>query len=195
MPRDSLSTAYLLRGFRFVMLVLALLTLPAGRAASGSTFDEYRVKAAFLYNFFKFIDWPDDAALKDEKELVLGVADPAPFKGTLEALDGRQVGKRRLRVLVIRTVTDAKDCHLVYLNHPDKTRGQRLLVALQAYSVVTVGERPGFLQTGGMIRLFRDGVNIRFAINRKAIQESRVEISSHLLKLAQNEPGTAGGAR
>lgn len=142
---------------------------------------EYRVKAAYLANFLRFVEWPGRT---DTGPLTICVAGDNPFGAVLEdtVMDSRING----RPVVARVLTEPDDnCHLLFV--PDGTPGAAgyLRAAANGPATLTVGEGAGFLDRGGHVAFIREGVNVRFAINPDAAASDGIRISSRLLRLAR----------
>lgn len=163
-----------------------------GLAAAASTAlarnaSEYRVKAAFLYNFTKFVEWPDNAAA--DRPFVLGVCGPGALVDELrDALAGRSVRSRPLRVAAVRTPADARAVDLLFVSAQGEDAVEDLLAAVRASPVLTVGESDRFAGAGGIITFLTVDGRVRFAIDRAAGERARLRISAQLLKLATARP-------
>jgi hypothetical protein len=162
-------------------LLLAAMLRPA--PASAQSASESTLKAAFLYNFAKFAEWPSDAPPADPL-MICVVGD----SGTADALDdtvkGRTIDGRK--VIVSRPALDnARSCHVLYLGGFDGKRAQQIVDDMKNAPVLTVGDREQFAQGGGIAGLFVEQGRMRFAINVEAAQRCRVRVSSRLLSLAK----------
>ena len=153
---------------------------------------DYQIKAAFLYHFAQFVEWPAE----DASELfVICVAGDLPLRTSLEELTrGKSVGSRSIQVKQIKGPEDARSCHLMFLSASLNPKATRYLAAVHALDVLTVGEPPGFRDRGGMIELFLEDNRIRFDISQQALEDAHLRASSRLLRLARRiEPARAGG--
>jgi len=146
---------------------------------------EYQVKAAYLFNFVKFVEWPADASTGP---LTICVAGKNPFGDLLTAaVDGEAVHDRPLVAKVISQPDPA--CHVVFM--PQGAAAAHYLKALRDSPTLTVGETPGFLADGGMINFIIEEGKVRFQIDADAASRADLRISSHLLRLAR-APGRRG---
>lgn len=147
---------------------------------------EYVVKAAFLYNFAQFVDWPADAFHHDPAApLVLGTVGDDPFQGALDrAAAGKVIRGHRLVVRHFARLSDVRDCHLLFISNNNDGL-QKLGEQLANAPCLTVGERDGFLESGGIIRFYLEDDKLRFEINVKAAERARLKLSAKLLKLAR----------
>ena len=146
--------------------------------------DISKVKAAFLYNFAKFTEWPADA-LGPGAPLVLCVVDDLKLAKALEeATAGRDVDGHTLVVRKIELDGPVRSCHLLYAD-VDTQKGARLIETLRGASVLTVTDYGLFAAMGGTTNLFVEDGRIRFAVNLEATNRARLRISSRLLSLAK----------
>lgn len=149
-------------------------------AASAQTNTATQLKAAFLYNFAKFVTWPP--ANTNSPQFVIGILGQDPFGSFLEQLvEGEKVGNQSI---VIQRYTDAseiRNCHILYIN---KQNGADVAKSLDNRSILTVGEGDEFAQAGGIIRFYFTQNKIRLRINLKHARAASLQISSKLLRLA-----------
>ena len=146
---------------------------------------EYALKAAFLFNFIKFVRWPEAAFKGPGAPLTLCVPGPDPFGDALGALAEKTVQNRPLAVHHPTAVESRCDCQVVFISRAQDGRLAELLAAAAGKPVLTVGETPGFAQKGGVINFFTQDQKLRFEINVDAARAAGLEISANLLKLAR----------
>ncbi len=171
---------------RLLAGILVLASLSAGRAAGETPSApalEAQVKAAFLYNFAKFIDWPASVSLTPDKTFVIGVLGDSPVLAALKSLEGSEVKGRRLVVQRI-TRLDTAACHVIFVDESQTAAFAREAALLREIPILTVGEGDEFLKAGGMIALVKDGGKIRYRVRAQQAEVARLVISSKLLKLA-----------
>jgi YfiR/HmsC-like len=153
-----------------------------GKAAAGpdrGRFDEYQVKAAFIYNFAKFIAWPDAPG-----PLVIGVVGEDPFGEVLDnAVRGKTAAGRPIKVRRLGDNDEPNTCNIVFISTSEKRRVAELL-RRAGDGVLTVGELPQFSEDGGIVRFFLDNNRVRFQINARAADRAGLKIHSQLLSLA-----------
>lgn len=171
---------------RFVLRLLptALLIAAFGvQCARAATPGEYEVKAAFLYNFARFVDWPEETAATDLALCVLGTD---PFGPALDALAGKEVQGRRLSVRRIDSGGDWSACHMLFVPESEQSRLDTLLGEFAAHhGILSVSDINGFAGRGGIIELVLDQNRVRFAINVEAATRAGLTVSSKLLRLAE----------
>jgi hypothetical protein len=164
-----------------VLVVLGLLLTAVGSPAERSR--EHQMKAAFLFKFISFVEWPSGAFTDERSPFTVGVAGPSPVLEPLAELAGKRVGDR---VLVVQAFPDAaavRPCHLLFVsNLVDDPAGA--LTAVAGHPVLTVGESDRFLAQGGMINFVVSGDRLRFEIDTMPAREVDIRIGSALLQLA-----------
>jgi hypothetical protein len=172
-----------LKPFAAVLLVLA--GLGVGESARAAQTGERELKAAFLYNFAKFVDWPP-AAFPDRSTPVTlcTLGDDAVGASLAAVVKGETLNDRRLVVRRLRDPQEARDCHVLFVS-PAEKRVAQVLASLREAGVLTVGDGNDFLDQGGMIRLFLEQSRVRFDINLDAAERSHLTLSSKLLRLAR----------
>jgi len=146
----------------------------------------YQVKAAFLYNFTQFVEWPDNSFPSDTTALVIGLVGEDPFGSFLEeVIQGEEIKGHPLSIRRFEQDDEIRDCHILFINLLDDAKLTKVLDSLKGQSVLTVGDAPGFLEKGGMIRFIAVDNKIQFQINPDASNSAELKISSKLLRLAQ----------
>lgn len=168
------------------LAVVALLVLPCGNAIADDRVGE--LKAAFIYNFAKFVEWPAEVFGAADAPLHLCVFNAGKREADtpLGLLDGRVAQGRLIRVRQAATEQELKQCQLLYLPAGDNSAAQSsLLDGLGASAILTISEDLTFVEQGGMVSLFVDGDHVRFSINLKAAQRARLKISARMLQLAR----------
>jgi hypothetical protein len=147
---------------------------------------EYEVKAAFLYNFSKFVKWPA-AALRNRNEFTICVIGRDPFGTSLdmllagETVDGKRVVARR-----IAGATDTATCEIAFISVSEERRLKETLATLARANTLTVSDIPQFAQRGGMIEFILSGNKVRFDINLTPAERSGLTLGSDLLRVAES---------
>jgi hypothetical protein len=163
-----------------VWLLLGLPTLQGQHAKP----TEYEVKATYLYNFSRFVEWPAKA---QSSSFVICVLGKDPFGPSLnailanEASSGKSVEAQR-----IPTVQDALNCRVLFISSSESARLKQILTTLGDASVLTVSELPEFTQRGGMVQFVSEGSRVRFEVNLASAEHAGLTLSSELLKVAVN---------
>ncbi len=176
------------KGIAIIVLVIGL-TGSCGGTARSQGYGEYEVKAAFLLNFARLVQWPSSAFHDAEEPIFLGVLGRDPFDGALQSLvEGRKAGPRTIHVKHIANVRDITSCHMVFVSAPETAPVTEILAAARGASVLLVGDAHDFARKGGAINFYSDEGKVRFAINRQAAEDAGLKISSRMLRLAKLVP-------
>ena len=152
------------------------------------------MKAAFLFHFAQFVDWPADAFKEADSPLVYCTIGEDPFRGALDAsLIGKMIGGRSFRVQHLKQPHEVQGCQVVFLGILEKKAMSATLATLKGNPVLTVGESEHFAQDGGMIGFCLEGNKVRFEINITAAEQANLKISARLLALAKTVIGAPKG--
>lgn len=196
-PRQALNrTRWILRfAWRdagiFIALACLLLAAPA-QVRAQNELSEYQVKAAYLFNFLKFVEWPEDAFADPLAPIVIGVIGEDPFGSALpQVVIGKTVQGRDLVIRVYRTGENLRGAHILFISASESKRLLMILSSLRGSSVLTVADTAGFLEAGGMIQFLSENDRVRFAINAEAAGRAKLKVSSKLLSLARVAGGSA----
>ena len=147
---------------------------------------EYQLKAAFLFNFTQFVEWPAHTFPSSQAPAVIGILGKDPFGNYLEEIiKGETIDKHALVIQHFETVEEVTNCQILFINVSDKTQLQSIIKKLKGKSMLTISEASGFSKLGGMIRLYTKDDKINIQINVDATKEENLTISSKLLKLAE----------
>jgi hypothetical protein len=169
-------------------LLAGLAGFLAAAGALGQTSREYDLKAAFLFNFAQFVDWPAAAFPEPDAPFVIGVLGEDPFGSALdeivrhETIEGRPFTVQRFRTL--EELEDAR-CQVLFVSRSEAARLEHVLAALAGRSVLTVGDVRQFNASGGIVQLLLVNQKVRVRINVDAAQRERLDISSKLLRVAE----------
>ena len=169
------------------LLLLASLLLPPLTARAQDTApSEYRLKAAFLYNFAKFVEWPGDAFPAVNSPFIIGIIGENPFDDALEkTVMNKMMNGHPFAVKQCQTLSELKRCHILFISQSERKRLAEILRVVRGERVLTVSEIEHFLGPGGMIQFLMEGNKVRFAINDSAAKTAGLRISSKLLSLAK----------
>ncbi len=166
------------------ILVSAATPLSAG--AEEPLLHEYRIKAAFLYNFAKFIQWPGSAFIDPESPFSICILGKDPLMDALQSITAKTVRGRRIVISYSKDIMSVKECHILFVTKSEKSGIKHIISKLKGSPVLTVSDMDDFVKAGGMIGMVRVKNKIRFHINLVSAQDSGMMISSQLLKLAQD---------
>lgn len=180
------------RGFSFSVAVCVVCCLQAGKT---QTVSEYAVKAAYLYNFAKYAEWPEQSLSSGTAPFVIGV-----FSGDDEFIDalkktvaGKTAGTHPIVVKRVSLPEEMDFCQMIFLRATSgRKRTEDAIAVLATASVLLVGEEANFLRQGGMINLVLKNGTIRFEINKGALDRARVRLGPSLLAAVSGESGSSG---
>ena len=177
---------------RTSVICLCLLLPLAGGQNFAQEFrpSEYQLKAAFLFNFAKFVEWPPQAFASRTSPLVIGVLGENPFHEDLaRAIHDKTVDGHPLALNELLSPAQGTNCHIVFISTSEKERLTEIFKILGSANVLTVGETDHFTEEGGMINFVLEGTKVRFQINRNAATKAGLKISSKLMSLALPQRG------
>lgn len=168
----------------FVMFLLMPVTLVT--AQRSCQLPEYDVKAAFLYKFALFIDWPEKAFAETSSSFIFGILGNDPFDKTIdEMLSNKKIKGKSIIIKRYASYKEIDNCHVLFISKSKRHRLKTIFRYLATKPILTVGETPGFADAGGIINFIHQNKNIRFEINNESAQKHHLNISSKLLRLAK----------
>jgi hypothetical protein len=155
-------------------------------ATADAEVEEYQLKAAVVYNFAKFVEWPAHSFASPSDPITVCVLGQNPFGRWLgETLAGRTVGGRRFIVRHAAEPEEVSHCQILFVSSSERKRFRTILADLKGDGVLTVGDTPGFAALGGIVNLRLDGETVRMEVNLESAKQKKVQISAKLLSLAQ----------
>jgi len=166
-------------------VIFCICRVPAISAQSPEP-SEYAVKAAFLFHFAQFVEWPEGAFREANSPLFYCTIGADPFHGALEAsLIGKKMGGHGLQVRHARQISEIQGCHVLFIGEGEKGQLASVLANVKGSPVLTVGESERFVNDGGMIGFCVEENKIRFKINLESAEKAQLRISAKLLALAK----------
>ncbi len=173
----------------FIVIIIILICYSTGIGTSNSYADqkskEYHIKAAFLLNFAKFMEWPSQVLPDSSSSLTLYILGKDPFGEALKTIENKIVKGRKLVVKKASCVEDIKECHILFISNSEKQNMEKILSKINDLPILTVAETRNFCQTGGTINFVVLKNKVRFEINVDAARRKGLNISSKLLKLSK----------
>ncbi len=189
----------------FVISVLALLAAPiaANVHADAEANLEYQIKAAFLYNFIKFVDWPEKNVPDSNEPIILGIIGDDPFGDALDPVKDKYIKGRKVlierfegleepeksdtsnKIELQRKIRALRKCNLLFVCSSENKNLEQILKALDGSPVLTVGETADFLDAGGVIKFSMENQKVCFEINSAAAEKTGLKIRAQLLRLAK----------
>lgn len=147
---------------------------------------EYEIKAAFLLNFAKFVEWPAEAFPNEVAPISLCVVRYDPFGSALDdTIRGKVINNRQLLARRINELPELKSCQMVFVSDREEKRLPEILTSVKGSSALIVGESEDFAERGGSVQFYLENNRLRFAVNVDAVQRARLTVSSKLLTLAK----------
>ena len=176
-----------------LQFALAATFLIFGLQARAQNFDssgssDYLIKAGFIYNFAKLVEWPSPAFANPGQPVVIGVFGSDSFAAILEhVVDGKKVDLHPLLVKRLKSARESKECacHMLFIASPESAHADEIIQLLKGTSVLTIAETPGFSKQGGIINFVLEDSKVRFEVNVEAAKQAGLTISSRLLSLAK----------
>ena len=191
-------------GILIAILGMTLNGTPLAYAQTGDAPDssEYLIKAGFIYNFAKFVEWPSAAFAQPDSPIVIGVLGTDPFGSVLDRLvQDKKIGQRGFVVRRykwgkdLKDLKDLRDCKILFVSTSEKAHADEIIQLVKWLPILTVGETPGFAERGGVIRFTVEDNRVRFEVNVDAAHQADLNISSRLLTLAKIIPQAAATGR
>jgi hypothetical protein len=193
-----------IRVYNLIALTLVLFAAAtASESLTGSDASrEYQIKAAFLYNFIKFVDWPNETSNSD-KPIIIGIIGKNPFGSAFEPMKDKPAKERKVVVKEFKgldelekssqmdksgkhpQIEDIRGCNLLFICSSEKEKLKETIDLLKDCSILTVADMQGFLEAGGIVNFVIDENKIGFEINTAAAKQAKLEIRSNLLRLAK----------
>jgi len=158
-------------------------------ALDSSDSSEYLIKAGFIYNFAKLVEWPTASFAQPDSPIVIGILGEDPFGATLDRIvadkkiNGRGFAVKRVKWS--RDFKDLRDCNILFVSSSEKEHIESVIDAMKGLPILTIGDAPGFAKRGGIINFMLEDNKVRFEVNVEAANHADLTISSRLLTLAR----------
>jgi hypothetical protein len=193
-PRKAMGSRAPRRGRTGLIAVCCAIALIV---SAQSRLSEYAVKAAYLFNFGKFVRFTPSEATESRKTFDICVVGEDPLGATLdEVAANEQLDNKPVRIVRLKSALEAHACAIAYISAAEGDQVGHDLDALRGYQVLTVSDAADFLHHGGMIQLVMVGNHVRFAVSLPAVRGAQIDLSSELLKVAIATDGsTPAGVR
>ena len=182
----------LLRGALVVLILAGFLPLPV---LAETRPGEAEVKAAFVLNFIKFVEWPSSAFRSPEDPIRLSVLGNDATGAALSSLDGKKVSGRRVVVRKVPVLAGLERCHVLFVGASEQKALAPVLHAAQGWPVLTIADFEGFAGRGGTIGFIRQDDRIGFEISEEAARKVGLKVDAKLLYLGKSVRGSQGGER
>jgi len=163
-----------------------LLLLFSGQFALAQTMSDRQVKAAYLYNFAKFVEWPEQAFANSTAAIRLCIWNDRLFETDVhQIVNGKALAGHPIDVVGVQSIEHLRSCHVLFISSSDERETRRIIDALREATVLTVGGMKGFVASGGIINFVLDEERVQFEINHRAATRAGLRISSRLLGVAK----------
>jgi len=159
----------------------------------GPVSNEFQVKAAFLLNFLKFVEWPEPVLANANAPMIIGILGDDPFGNALpETLHDESVHGHPLVLRRSHNLDDLRDCQLLFVARSESGHEAKILAHLRDAPILTVSDSDDFCVDGGVIQLYLENKKVHFMINQGVAQHLGLKVSSQLLSLAKVLGATSG---
>ena len=166
-------------------LLFAVLGCTVGVTAQTSL-TESQAKASALFNFARYVEWPERAFPLSDSPFVFCLAGRDSLASVLALIEGRTLHGRSTKVRRVLGAEELRGCHVLYVAESEERRLVPMLRSVAGEPVLSVGDFAGFLDAGGAIGVELEDGRIRFDINRTALDQAQLRASSNLLRLARS---------
>jgi hypothetical protein len=167
-----------------ILAALCSINSPAAEIASKPP-SEYEVKAAYLFNFAKFVEWQPDAFTVENPSFIIGILGNDPFGSIIDnTVAGNMVNDKKFIIKRFKSSAEVDFCHILFISSSEESRIAETLEKVSRKGILTVGDAKSFLDSGGIINFVLVENKVRFEINLGAAEKAGLKISSKLLKLA-----------
>jgi hypothetical protein len=194
-----------IRAYNLVVLILVLFTAataPTAWADDSAASLEYQVKAAFLYNFIKFVDWPKGKLADANEPISIGIIGKDPFGSAFDPVGDKDKSRKVLikrfksfeelkksgekdKSLLDQEIKSLRKCHLLFICSSEEGSIREIIDLVKDHNVLTIGEMKGFVESGGIINFVMEEQKVRFEINVTIARQAKLQIRSQLLRLAK----------
>lgn len=175
---------------RLAMAAECAIATVSGAQGQGSKPTEYEVKAVYLYNFGRFVQWPAKTGQPTEASFSICVLGQDPFGPALNAaFTHENIAGKKVALKRITTPQDAENCRVLFISSSEEKRLKQILATLDGASILTVSDMPQFIERGGMMQFIWEGDRVRFEVNLPPAEHAGLTLSSELLKVAVQVKG------
>lgn len=173
---------------RLLRTIVALLiaALPLSSAAIAQPLPEAQAKAAFVLNFARYVEWPEQIFASRTSPMTICIIGRDTLGPALTALESREIQGRPVKTRRLLYTEEANGCHLVFVSESEERHLAQTLHTLAGQPLLTVSDIDGFIDAGGAIGIVRGEARLQFEINRSALDQAKLKASSLLLRLARN---------
>ncbi|MCW8998095.1 MAG: YfiR family protein, partial [Kangiellaceae bacterium] len=173
------------------LLALLLLPMPKLNAQTTITVDKNnlseinRIKAAYLFNFLKYVEFDDSSNSDDSKESFVCILGKDPFGRTIDAMQGKKAKNKTVNIRRLSSEQNISECNIIYISQSESSNLASILKGLENSSILTVSEIKSFTQQGGIVEFTKNKKKIGITINLKNAHQAKIRISALLLEIAK----------
>lgn len=149
---------------------------------------ETKVKAAYIYNFTKFVDWPGDEMTVAGEPIRICIIGNDPIRTLLGELSNREAKGRPLKIVRVKDINALPSCNILYVSRSEQSQLPMILERLHGLPLLTVSDIPAFAQKGGIIGFINENNRIKVEINSRAARQAGLKISAKLLEISRVLP-------
>ena len=171
------------------MALSALAVMAQLGQAEATSPSEYQVKAAFIYNFAKYAEWPSEVMGSRDKPFTLCIVGRDPSDSAFSSVEGRQVGGRPLKIRRDVRMEDIAGCHIAFISESEEHRLQSVLKSMASAPILTISDIDGFVEAGGAVGMFVADDRLKFDANFTALQRANIKVNSQVLWMARTVHG------
>lgn len=182
---SALVSRPVIAGLAFCVFMLAVPVISYPESPQVTQYSINGIKAAFLLNFAKLTEWPSGTFASHENDFIICILGDTPISSRLGQLRNRTIGGRRVVIKSVADVSESSACNLLFVASAEAYRLQQIIAYVGGKPVLTVSNITGFEKKGGIIAFFLEDNHVRFRINIDAAARANLNISSHLLELAE----------
>ena len=175
---------YGLLGLIISLFFFAVLSLPHYASADPPGRSEYEIKAAFLYNFLKFVEWPEKNSTNSNSPINLCILGHDPFGNSMNNFIALKIAGRKVFLQRMTSISSIRDCHAVFISGSEKGSVRSITDLAIKRHILTIGDTEQFAQQGVIINMFLGNNKVRFEINLDAANRAGLRIDARLLSLA-----------
>jgi len=168
----------------FMVMLLFGISFQVIPSVKADVMSENDVKAAYIFNFAKFVEWPEKAFASKSAPIVLCVLGDDSLGDAIQNLETKKIKGRSLSVVRTRSKEQIRSCHILYISESEKKEISDILSKMDGRPCLTVSSVNEFAAQGGMIGFVRKGNKVRFEVNPDAVRRAELAVSSRLLNLA-----------
>lgn len=172
-----------------LMALPALAVMAQLARAEATSPSEYQVKAAFIYNFAKYAEWPSEVMGGRDRPFTLCIVGRDPSDSAFSSVEGRQVGGRPLKIRRDVRMEDIAGCHIAFISESEEHRLPSVLKSMASAPILTISDIDGFVEAGGAVGMFVAEDRLKFDANFTALQRANIKVNSQVLWMARTVHG------